>query len=96
MANGDSNNQVIFRLQVEQADITALRDAYAKMQTISPTDNRSWVYWAGYHGFPNYYCWHHGRTGANGTQFAYNMHRADGTARPVAGAVKAYIAAGIP
>ena len=35
-------------------------------------------------------------TGCTGTQFAYNMHRADGTARPMAGAVKTYIAAGIP
>jgi len=80
MSSGDSNDQVILRLQVEQADVASLRDAYAKMQPISPTDNRSWVYWAGYHGFPNYYCWHHGRTGANGTQFAYNLflpwHRA--------------------
>jgi tyrosinase len=74
------NNEIVLRLNVEQSDVASLRDAYAKMQAISPTDNRSWIYWAAYHGFSNYYCWHHGRTGANGNQYPYNLflpwHRA--------------------
>jgi tyrosinase len=49
------------------------------MMALSATDNRSWIYWAGYHGFPNWYCWHHGRAGM-GTPQPVNLflpwHRA--------------------
>jgi tyrosinase len=74
------NNEIVLRLNVEQIDPTPLRDAYTKMQALSPTDNRGWIYWAEYHGFSHYYCWHHGRTGANDNQYPYNLflpwHRA--------------------
>lgn len=73
MANG-----LVTRLNVENADLASLRDAYAKMQALSGSDNRSWIYWSGYHGFPQYYCWHHGRVGSDG--FPYDLflpwHRA--------------------
>jgi tyrosinase len=49
------------------------------MQALAAADNRSWIYWAGYHGFPNYYCWHHSAVGTRGP-FPYNLflpwHRA--------------------
>jgi tyrosinase len=65
--------------QLTPDDLAALRDAYGKMMAISTTDNRSWIYWAGYHGFPNWYCWHHGRLGM-GSQQPVNLflpwHRA--------------------
>jgi tyrosinase len=71
-------NQLVVRKNVEAADIASLRDAYAKMQALSATDNRSWLFWAGYHGFPQYQCWHHGRVGSDG--FPYDLflpwHRA--------------------
>ncbi len=73
MANG-----LAVRTNVESADIASLRDAYAKMQAFSSGDNRSWIFWAGYHGFPQYMCWHHGRVGRDG--FPYDLflpwHRA--------------------
>lgn len=47
------------RRSVDQADIASLSDAYTKMQARSENDNRSWVYWAEYHGFNRYDCWHH-------------------------------------
>lgn len=71
-------NELVVRASVEAADVASLRDAYAKMQALSGTDNRSWVFWAGYHGFPQYKCWHHGRTASDG--FPYDLflpwHRA--------------------
>jgi tyrosinase len=73
MANG-----LVLRQSVEQADVASLRDAYDKLQAISPTDNRSWVYWSGIHGFPQFLCWHHFREGNTG--FPYDLflpwHRA--------------------
>jgi tyrosinase len=74
-------SDVVLRPEADQADIVALRDAYAKMQALSPADNRSWVYWGEYHGFNRYDCWHHFRTGpGRGTQFPYDLflpwHRA--------------------
>jgi tyrosinase len=70
----------VLRPSVEQADIDALRDAYRKMQALSGTDNRSWIYWARYHGFNRYDCWHHARTGPSGHGFSYDLflpwHRA--------------------
>jgi tyrosinase len=72
---------VVLRTDVEQANIAALRDAYEKMQALSPTDNRSWVYWGEFHGFDRYDCWHHFRVGpGRGSQFPYDLflpwHRA--------------------
>jgi len=40
-------------------ELAALRDAYRRMQQI--TDNRGYAYWAGIHGYPQWFCWHHGR-----------------------------------
>lgn len=75
-----AGTQPTLRLDAQHADLNALRDAYARMQAISGTDNRSWMYWAGYHGFADYYCWHHDRTGADNTEYPYNLflpwHRA--------------------
>ncbi len=75
MANG-----IILRPSVEQSNVAALRDAYGKMQAISATDNRSWIYWADLHGFPSFDCWHHFREGPANRRFPYNLflpwHRA--------------------
>jgi tyrosinase len=51
------------RPNVQQSDIAALSAAYAKMQARTESDNRSWVYWAEYHGFNRFDCWHHGSQG---------------------------------
>jgi tyrosinase len=48
------------------AALQALRDGYSKMQALAPSDNRSWFYWAGIHGVPQWLCWHHGRVGRGG------------------------------
>jgi tyrosinase len=48
--------------------VEALADAYEKMQALSASDNRGWVYWAEYHGFNRYECWHHSRVGLGGAQ----------------------------
>ncbi len=73
-------NDIVLRAEVEQADVAALRDAYAKIQGFSATDNRSWLYWSEFHGFNNYDCWHHDRTGPGDTQYPYDLflpwHRA--------------------
>jgi tyrosinase len=39
------------------AQVTDFRNAYSQMQAIS--DNRGYQYFAGLHGVPNWYCWHH-------------------------------------
>jgi tyrosinase len=48
------------------------------MQALSDSDNRSWIYWAEFHGFNRYECWHHARQGND--QFTYDLflpwHRA--------------------
>jgi tyrosinase len=66
------------RRNVEQADIPALSNAYTKMQSRSANDNRSWIYWAEYHGYNRFDCWHHSSQGNH--QFAYDLflpwHRA--------------------
>jgi tyrosinase len=66
------------RPNVEQANIRVLADAYATMQSRTETDNRSWVYWAEFHGFNRFDCWHHGAQGNQ--QFPYDLflpwHRA--------------------
>jgi tyrosinase len=71
----------VLRPSVEQANIAALRDAYGKMQALKATDNRSWIYWAEYHGFDRYDCWHHSGTGPPpGREYPYDLflpwHRA--------------------
>ncbi|MGQ0574235.1 MAG: tyrosinase family protein [Pseudonocardia sp.] len=69
---------MIARPSVESANVVALRDAFTKMQALSGNDNRSWIFWAGVHGFPRNACWHHGRV--DRTQFPYDLflpwHRA--------------------
>jgi hypothetical protein len=54
---------IVIRPSVEQANIVAIRDAYSKMQALMASDNRSWIYWAEFHGFNRYDCWHHASTG---------------------------------
>ncbi len=71
-------NVVRIRPSVAQANIPALSAAYTTMQGRTPTDNRSWIYWAEYHGFNRFDCWHHGSSG--GQSFSYDLflpwHRA--------------------
>jgi tyrosinase len=66
------------RPSVAQANIPDLSAAYKTMQGRTPADNRSWIYWAEYHGFNRYDCWHH--SGVNGHQYNYDLflpwHRA--------------------
>jgi tyrosinase len=33
------------------------------MQAFSESDNRGWMYWAEFHGYNRYECWHHARIG---------------------------------
>lgn len=64
---------------LQDTELAALRDAYKQMMAMDATDNRGWMYWAGYHGFPRYDCWHHGVV-AFGQQQPYDLflpwHRA--------------------
>jgi len=73
MANGG-----VVRPSAEHANVAALEDAYQKMQAISAADNRSWIYWAQFHGFNRFECWHHARVGND--LFPYDLflpwHRA--------------------
>lgn len=74
-------NAIVLRPNVAHANTDALRDAYAKMQALKAADNRSWIYWAEYHGFDRYDCWHHAGTGAPpGREYPYDLflpwHRA--------------------
>jgi tyrosinase len=66
------------RQSVEQSNIPALSAAYGVMQGRSESDNRSWVYWAEFHGFNRFDCWHHGSQGSH--NFPYDLflpwHRA--------------------
>jgi tyrosinase len=76
MANG-----IVVRPSAEHANVAALADAYGEMQALSASDNRSWIYWAEYHGFNRYECWHHARVGlGSGQLFPYDLflpwHRA--------------------
>jgi tyrosinase len=67
-------------LQQKPADLAVFRDAYDKMQALAGTDNRSWIHWAGLHGYPQWQCWHHYKLGQQNTQRTYNLflpwHRA--------------------
>ncbi len=72
---------LVIRPEIEQANVTALQDAYGKMQRFVAHDNRSWVFWGEIHGFNRYDCWHHAVVGpGRGTQFTYDLflpwHRA--------------------
>jgi tyrosinase len=72
---------VVVRPSVELANVEALRDAYSKMQALPESDNRSWLYWAGFHGYPRWDCWHHARIGNGPTDpYPYDLflpwHRA--------------------
>lgn len=73
MANG-----IVVRPSAEHANVVALQDAYEKMQALSASDNRGWIYWAEFHGFNRYDCWHHARVGNDA--FPYDLflpwHRA--------------------
>ncbi len=74
-------NAIVLRPSVEQASIGALRSAYGGMQALKAADNRSWIYWAEYHGFDRYDCWHHAGTGPPpGREYPYDLflpwHRA--------------------
>jgi len=55
MANGIRNRLGVHNLS--DAQVTALRGAYAQMMAIS--DNRGYAFLAGLHGAPSWYCWHH-------------------------------------
>lgn len=73
MANG-----IVVRPSAGHANVAALQDAYDKMQALSASDNRGWIYWSEYHGFNRYECWHHARQGND--NFSYDLflpwHRA--------------------
>ena len=61
MANG-----IVVRPSSEHANVAALQDAYEKMQAFSESDNRGWIYWAEFHGFNRFECWHHANVGNDG------------------------------
>jgi tyrosinase len=42
------------------ADVAGFRNAYQKMMSIK--DNRGYAWFAGLHGIPNFWCWHHERS----------------------------------
>jgi tyrosinase len=73
MANG-----IVIRPSAEHANVAALQDAYTKMQALAESDNRGWIYWAEFHGFNRFECWHHARQGND--NFTYDLflpwHRA--------------------
>ena len=79
MANNIITRTSAENLASDPGRLDALRDATGKMQAISGTDNRSAIYWAGLHGYPQWQCWHHGKAGL-GQQKPYNLflpwHRA--------------------
>ena len=57
---------IVVRPEAQHANVGALQDAYEKMQAFSDADNRGWVYWAEFHGYNRYECWHHAREGNDG------------------------------
>jgi tyrosinase len=57
-----SSVQFTYRRSIENmssADLQNLRMAYSQMMTIR--DNRGYNFFAGIHGVPGWYCWHHQR-----------------------------------
>jgi tyrosinase len=75
---GKVANGIVVRPSAEHANVAALQDAYDKMQGLSESDNRGWIYWAEFHGFNRFECWHHARQGND--NFTYDLflpwHRA--------------------
>lgn len=75
MANG-----IVVRPSAEHANVGALQNAYVEMQAMSESDNRGWIYWAEFHGFNRYECWHGARVGRDPFVFPYDLflpwHRA--------------------
>jgi tyrosinase len=69
---------IVIRPNADHANVAALEDAYEKMQAFSESDNRGWMYWAEFHGYNRFDCWHHARVGPD--LFAYDLflpwHRA--------------------
>ena len=62
-------NGLLLRKRIEALsgpELTTLRNAYARMQGIM--DNRGYNYWAGVHGVPQWYCWHHNGSLRDGRQ----------------------------
>jgi tyrosinase len=57
-------------------DVTAFRQSYREMMAIR--DNRSYAFFAGLHGAPNFWCWHHQRSERSGQlrQLFLPWHRA--------------------
>jgi tyrosinase len=49
-------------LQVTPGGLDALQEAYTKMQAAAATDKDSWLYLAGYHGYPQFFCKHQATT----------------------------------
>jgi len=45
---------------LDSANVSAFRGAYQKMMAIN--DNRGYAWFAGLHGTPNFWCWHHQRS----------------------------------
>lgn len=61
-----SNNIKIIRKNVSnlsENELKSFRDAMDKIMKIS--DNRGYDHIAGFHGVPDWYCWHHGRNFRN-------------------------------
>lgn len=56
--------------------VTAFRDAYRQMMQIS--DNRGYQFFAGLHGVPSWYCWHHQQNARSAQQMQLFLpwHRA--------------------
>ena len=57
---GTTANDLRVRLGVHNLSseqVGAFREAYRQMVSIS--DNRSYRFFAGLHGAPNWFCWHH-------------------------------------
>jgi tyrosinase len=79
MADGITMRQNVASLESRPDDLAAVRNAYSKMQAFTASDNRGWMFWAGYHGQPQWQCWHHGKRG-QGSERPYNLflpwHRA--------------------
>jgi tyrosinase len=77
MANGLTIRPSVESMEHNPVELDALRVAYSKMQALN--DNRGWIYWAEYHGYNRFLCWHHGRVG-RGSPLPYNLflpwHRA--------------------
>lgn len=74
MANGLRTRIGVHNLTDQQ--VSGFRDAYQQMMQIS--DNRGYAYFAGLHGVPNWFCWHHQQNNhiASKMQLFLPWHRA--------------------